>query len=85
MRNGLIVAPNGNKYWYLNDSYHRENGPAIERTNESKQWWVNGQLHRLDGPAIEYSTFKAWYLHGEIVNCKTNEEFLRIVKLKAFW
>jgi len=27
---------------------------------------------------------KEWFLYGEEIICKDNEEFLRIVKLKAF-
>jgi hypothetical protein len=39
----LVEAPNGNKFWVLNDTYHREDGPAIEYLNGSKEWWVNGE------------------------------------------
>ena len=50
-----------------------------------KVWYLNGELHREDGPAIEMlDGIKEWWLYGEEINCKDNEEFLRIVKLKAF-
>ena len=29
MKNGLIIDEYGNKYWYLNDQFHREDGPAV--------------------------------------------------------
>ncbi len=32
----------GNKYWYLNDKLHREDGPAIEYANGNKSWYING-------------------------------------------
>ena len=45
-----------------------------------------GQLHREDGPACEYSNgYKVWYLNGKFIDCKDQEEFLRLFKMKAFW
>jgi hypothetical protein len=52
----------------------------------SKIWYWNGICHREDGPAIEDADgYKAWYYHGQQIHCQSNEEFLRIIKLKAFW
>ena len=52
----------GNKYWYINGKYHRENGPAIESKNGDKWWYVNDELHRENGPAVEhYDGSKEWY------------------------
>ena len=31
----------GTKQWILNEKYHREDGPAIERANGSKSWYLN--------------------------------------------
>jgi hypothetical protein len=57
---------NGNKYWYLNGKYHREDGPAIECANGNKNWFLNGKLHREDGPAYEGADgYKEWFLNGE--------------------
>jgi hypothetical protein len=39
----LIEEDFGNKSWFLNDRYHREDGPAIEDSDGSKEWWVNGE------------------------------------------
>ena len=60
------VYDNGNKYWYLNDQLHREDGPAIEYANGDKSWYLNGKPNREDGPAVEYAHGnKHWYLNGE--------------------
>jgi len=57
----------GNKEWYLNGKYHREDGPAIEWANGAKSWYLNGELHREDGPAIEHANGdKSWFLNGEL-------------------
>ena len=63
MKNGLHIAPYGNKYWYL-----------------------EGELHREDGPAVEYPDgTKEWYLNYKNIKCHSQEEFEKLMKLKAFW
>jgi hypothetical protein len=58
--------PNGDKWWYLNNKHHREDGPAIEYANGTKEWWLNDKRHREDGPAIEWADgHKSWYLNGK--------------------
>ena len=60
------IDKHGNKFWYLNDKLHREDGPAVEYTNGIKEWWLNGKYHREDGPALEYANGdKFWYLNGK--------------------
>ena len=44
MKNGLIMDEHGNKFWYLNDQLHRENGPAVEDADGSKAYWINGEM-----------------------------------------
>jgi len=57
----------GDRYWYLNDELHREDGPAIECANGYKAWYLNGVRHREDGPAIECTSgYKAWCLNGKL-------------------
>jgi hypothetical protein len=57
----------GNKYWYLNDKLHREDGPAIEYANGAKQWHLNGKRHRVDGPAIvDTDNYKEWYFNDKL-------------------
>ena len=66
------VYEEGDKFWYLNDKYHREDGPAIECADGTKYWYLNGKYHREDGPAVEYADgTKYWYLNGK---CLTQEE-----------
>ena len=77
---------NGSKFCYKDNSQclHREDGPAIEYASGYKAWYQNGVLHREDGPAIEHSNGdKAWYLNNKLIAYEV--EFLRLVKLKAFW
>ena len=75
----------GVKCWSLNGKRHREDGPAIEFADGYKEWWINDKLHREDGPAIETANgTKAWYYHGKYIDCKDNQEFLRMIKLMAF-
>jgi hypothetical protein len=60
-----ITDTNGNKYWYLNDKLHREDGPAVEIADGSKRWCLNGETHREDGPAIMWADgTKKWYING---------------------
>jgi hypothetical protein len=60
------VYNNGDKFWYLNGKWHREDGPAIEWANGDKDWYLNDEIHREDGPAFEYSDgSKYWYLNDK--------------------
>ena len=57
---------NGDKFWYINGKYHREDGPAIELASGTKFWYFNNKYHREDGPAIEYSSGdRLWFLNGK--------------------
>jgi hypothetical protein len=61
------VYEDGDKHWYLNGKLHREDGPAVERSNGFKYWYLNGKPHREDGPAREWADgSKAWYLNGKL-------------------
>jgi hypothetical protein len=55
--------PSGDKFYSLNDKYHRADGPAIECA---------------DG-------IKAWYINDQYLPCTSQEQFERLMKLKAFW
>ena len=86
MKNGLRIAPSGNKYWYVEGKFHREDGHAVEYPNGTKEWCLEGKRHRVDGPAIEYPNGnKHWWLNGISLPCKSQEEFNKLLKLKAFW
>ena len=74
------------KEWHLNGQLHREDGPAVECADGRKEWYLNGQLHREDGPAVEYANGdKEWHYRGERVDCSSQKEFERLLKLIMFW
>jgi len=76
----------GIKRWFLNGQYHREDGPAIEYVSGTKYWYVYDKLHRLDGPAVELANGnKLWYYHGKLINCSSQEQFLKLLNLKVLW
>ena len=55
-------------------------------TDGSKFYYLDGKRHRTDGPALEYADgSKSWYYHGEEIKVSSNEEFFRMLRLKAFW
>ena len=86
MKNGFIINKYGDKFYYKDSILHREDGPAIEYTNEDKEWYQNGKLHRIDGPAIEYiSKDKYWFYQGKRIFCSSQQEFEKIIKLRLFW
>jgi len=77
-KDGLTIDEYGTKRWYLNDKYHRTDGPAIEYINGDKHWFLNGKRHRTDGPAIEYyNGTKYWYINGVELS---EEEYLRTTR-----
>jgi hypothetical protein len=43
----------GNKFYFCNHQYHREDGPAIAYADGTKYWFFNDLCHREGGPAIE--------------------------------
>lgn len=76
----------GTNKWYQNGLLHRLDGPAIEYANGDKCWYVHDKRHRLDGPAVERADgMKIWYYEGELIYCDSQEEFERLLKLKALW
>jgi hypothetical protein len=80
-----VINEFGTKRWF-NDKgeLHRIDGPAIIFDNGDKAWFFHGKLHRTDGPTIENNNGNNfWYLNDIQIHCKDNDEFLRIVKMKA--
>jgi hypothetical protein len=61
-----------------------ENYDDYQKYNGFKFFRLNGKFHRLDGPAITSKYSSHWYLNGEMILCHSQEEFERILKLKAF-
>ena len=62
----VTVDDDGTKRWYLNNNFHREDGPAVEYTDGTKFWYLNGKRHRTDGPAVECAGNKYWYLNDNL-------------------
>lgn len=87
MKSELIILSDGTKEWRLfNGNYHKEDGPAVEFTDGSKLYIQYGKYHREDGPALNGPNGdKYWFYHGKQIKCKDNEEFLKLIKLKALW
>lgn len=54
--------------FYLLNTWHNLNGPAIIFKNGQKYWYCSGKANRLDGPAIIYNSgFREWMINGESV------------------
>lgn len=87
MKSTYRIYSDGTKKWTLpNGLYHREDGPAVECANGTKYWYINGYYHRECGPAIDrINGTKEWYINGYRIDCSTNEEFLKLIKLIPFW
>ncbi len=69
MKDGLHIDDYGNKEWYKNGKFHRDNDlPACEFANGAKCWYKHGLNHRdNDSPAIEYPNgTKCWYQNDNI-------------------
>jgi hypothetical protein len=81
-----IVFDDGSYEYLIHGIAHREGGPAIYYSLwDKKLYFVNGKLHRLDGPAIEYrNNNNAWFYKGYEIDCTSQKEFERKIKLLAF-
>lgn len=42
IKNGMIQTK-GKKSWYINNKLHREDGPAVERTDGIHDWYLDGK------------------------------------------
>ena len=81
-----IEYSDGDLQWVFNGKTHRIGGPAYIGKNGTQFWSVNGKYHREDGPAtINHNGEKHWYLDDELIECKTQEEFDQLIRLKSFW
>jgi len=82
----ILERYDDHEFWWKNDQLHRVNGPAVTNNNGDEFWYQNYQLHRIDGPAVEYANGgKEWYYRGEYIDCSSQEEFEKYLKLKLFW
>jgi hypothetical protein len=82
----LLEYKNGSRFWFLNNQFHREDGPAMEFASGTNHWCLNGKLHRENGPAKEFTDGSGeWWINGQQIPCKTQKEFEQLMRLKAFW
>jgi hypothetical protein len=52
----------------------------------STHYYHNGRLSRVKGPAVQYNGgSKEWYYQGKKIDCNSQEEFDKLIKLKTFW
>ena len=70
--------------------YGDENNMAYHKliSVASVEYFLNELQHRVDGPAVEYffeHSYVEWWVNGKKLDCKSNEEFFKLLKLKAFW
>lgn len=65
----FVVHDDCNVCWLKNKTYHREDGPAIERPDGSEEWYKNNELHRKNGPAVIHPDgTKEWWVNGKNVD-----------------
>lgn len=89
----VVITSNGSKYWYdddFNSNIPNAHYFRARYTSGSEVYWsvVDGvsQRHRLDGPAyIGWNGEKLWFYKGKFVDCSSQQEFEKIIKLIAFW
>jgi hypothetical protein len=80
-----VIYLDGYESWYLNGESHRIDGPAVIGPNDCYEWYFNNEHHRLDGPAVKNEYGELWYYHDQYIECASQEEFERLIKLKMFW
>lgn len=72
--------------WYFHGQIHRDDGPAVIDADGTKKWVWKNQRHRLDGPAIEFADGTGvWYFKGLKMEVSSQQEFERMISLRAFW
>jgi hypothetical protein len=60
---------------------------TVYTTTSAKIWTKDGNIHRELGPAVERldGQHQWWYEGFFIFSCKSQQEFEKLIKLKAFW
>jgi hypothetical protein len=78
-----ITYLDGTKEWFFNGKRHRKDGPAIERET------INPNVFDIYNPKTGFHERESigyeWYFNGEKIDCTTQEEFERLMRLKSFW
>lgn len=81
------------KTWREGTATYHKTGDSLHIVYDSgiESYWVDNIRHREDGyayfaPAYNgYDEIKRWYYQGEKINCETQEQFERLIKMKVFW
>jgi hypothetical protein len=61
-------------------------GGELRDFSGNQFYYLNGKLHREDGPAMDLNNgYKFWNLNGKLLPCRTQMQFERLMRLKAFW
>lgn len=53
-----------------------------------RRWYrdAEGRCHKIDGPAVEWEDGrKEWWYHGYKTGARSQQEYERYLRLKAFW
>ena len=51
-----------------------------------KNWFKGNRFHNVSGPARIFADgTKHWYIDGARIDVSSQEEFERLLELKAFW
>lgn len=81
-----LILATGTVHYYVNGERHRLDGPAIEFAHGDRLWYINGLCHRIDGPAVEYNGGNySWYYYGKYIECSSQEQFERLIRLRLLW
>lgn len=84
----IAILPSGIKLYYDHNEFGDTRYFREVHKNGDEIWWDRCNLndkHRLDGPAEIFKGVKYWYFKGKRLNCKSQEEFERLLGLKSFW
>lgn len=79
------TADKGGRIIEYDDVWIKENDHIVTYCKLINDKYVS---HRIDGPAHEYKTcytLNTWYYRGKRIDCKSQKEFEKILKLKIFW
>lgn len=76
-----LVINGSIKYWFIDNKFHRDDGPALENNKSgSKSWFIENELHRDDGPALIVPDEEPlYYLHGKRI---TDGLILKLIQAK---
>ena len=89
MKNGWITKSIEDKFHYVDDKIHNDDGPAVIWSDGTKFWYKHGKPHREDGPAVESgSGAKEWWYKNKLIGTSwqeyTKEKFEQWLRLRAF-